>query len=138
MKKIEGNDILEYTDGEYLYVFDTKDKKCYKTKINMSDTLTIPTNGILDFGENKKTTSFEILKFVLSNDIDIHKEGFRNKEYYVIKQFNGEKIYIDKDTYFIQRTVLKGITKEYRVFDETVTYRDVQMPDISQYEVIEE
>lgn len=137
MKKVEGDTILEYADEEQTYIFNQDRKECYQMKKALDDKLTIPTNGILNFGENGKPNGFEILKFVLSSNINIHKEGFRNKEYYVIKEFNGEKVYIDMDTYFIQRVVIKGNTKEYRVFPETVNYRHVTEPELTGYQIIE-
>ena len=142
MKKLYGDEVIEYYDGENYYYFDNENKTYWvdeKAKIN--STLNIDISALDEMKsivQNNKISNFEILKFVLSNDIVIQKEGFRTKEYYIIKNFNGQKVYLDKDTFYAERIEKsKDEKREYRVTTSNVSWQEVFKPDFSKYTLIE-
>lgn len=145
MKKTYGNDVLEYYDGTNHYYFDNNNKTYWIIEnANTSTTLNIDIS-FMDGMENIITENgidkLEILKFILfQKDVYIHEEGFRNKDYYIIKNKNNQKIYIDKDTFFVERIEKENsidAKKDYRITTGDVCYRDLKIPDLSQYTLIE-
>lgn len=145
LKKTYGNDILEYYDGKNHYYFDNENNTYWIVEnTNTNTTLNIDMS-FMDGMENILTENginkLEILKFVIfQEDVYIKEEGFRNKDYYIIKNNNNQKIYIDKDTFFVERTEKANsldAKKDYRITTADVCYRDLQMPDLSQYTLIQ-
>lgn len=145
MRKTYGDEVLEYYDGETHYYFDNENKTYWVIEnANTNTTLSIDIS-FMDGMENILTENginkLEILKFILfQDDVVIQEEGFRNKDYYIIKNKNNQKIYIDKDTFFVERIQKANsleAKKDYRITTADVCYRDLQIPDLSQYTLIE-
>lgn len=145
MKKTYGNDVLEYYDGNNHYYFNNENKTYWIAKNSNTNTTLNIDISFMDGMENIITENginkLEILKFIIfQENIVIQKEGFRNKDYYIIKNKNNQKIYIDKDTFFVERIEKANSSeakKDYRTTTADVCYRDLQMPDLSQYTLIE-
>lgn len=144
IKKVKGDKVLEYSDDvEYYYI--DEETKTYKVSNDIDllkrdrDLLTIDLSKFEAFKnvfkENGEINKFEILKIALDSKIKIWKEGFRNKEYQIIKTEDGEdKIYFDENTFLAERLIFDGIEyKEYRVIPAIVTYRERQKPDLTNY-----
>lgn len=143
MKKVYGDEILEYYDGNNHYYFDNENKTYYIEKnVKLDANLTIDISflkGMENIIKDGKISKFEILKFVLfSKDTYIWQEGFRNKEYYIIKNIYDERIYLDRDTFLAERLdINRENEKEYRITSSNVNYRMVELPDFSEYKLIE-
>ena len=90
--------------------------------------------------KDNQISNIEILKFILNKDVTIQKEGFRAKEYYVIKNMlNGERVYFDKDTFWADKVETRSAfgTKEYRVLTSSVSWYEVTKPDLTNYTLVE-
>lgn len=145
MKKVKGNEVLEYWEGNEHYYIDNKNKtySISKEDIHKNDNINIP---ILVLSEMKNLVDenginpIAILKFIFSSNITIQKEAFRAKEYYVIKDMQkGIKLYFDKDTFFAERVVeSSNQTTEYRTLTSSVGWREVTKPDLSDYTLIQD
>lgn len=140
MKKVYGDKLLEYYDGKNHYYFDDDKKTYYVEKdVPLNDNLNININ--IFENSNFKDNFMSKIKFILDKDIAIQKEGFRNKEYYIIKDIYGKRVYIDQETFIAERIQANGNTyledKEYRVIQANVNYRLVEAPDFSLYTQVE-
>jgi len=148
MKKFYGDDVVEYYDGTDHYYFDNENMT-YRVEKNVQLDLGIDVNiSLIDGMENiikdGKINNLEILKFIICNpQIKIGYDGFRSKGYYGIADKKGNHIYVDMDTFFVER-ISEDIedsnatyTKEYRITIESVNWRQVTKPDISKYTLIE-
>lgn len=146
MKKVKGQDVIEYWDKNEHYYIDNEHKTYFIKNENILDydKITLPIlilpemENLIDEKGNIKPLS--ILKFILNSDITIQKEGFRaNSNYYVIKDTQkGIKLYFNEDTFFAERIVESSTkSKEYRVLPSSVSWHEVQKPDLSNYTLIE-
>lgn len=144
MKKVKGNETLEYWEGNEHYYLDN-DNKTYFIKnedIQQHNRINIPILVLPKMESLVKEETIQpisILEFILQSNITIQKESFRAKEYYVIKDIqNGIKIYLDKDTFFAERIVTTSTNStEYRILTSSVSWREVIKPDLSNYTLIE-
>lgn len=154
-KTVYGEILLEYDDGDKHYYFNNEDMTYYVEDSYVEDKLNINISllsGMENIVKDGKIDKLEVLKYVIfQKDVYIHEEGFRNQKYYIIKNLDGEKIYLDKDTFFVARInadELKGgksgilksnvsNSRDYRVVTANVGWREVQMPDISKYTLVE-
>ena len=143
MKKVYGDEVLEYYDGNNHYYFNNDNKTYYVEKnVELNSNLNINISlldGTKNIIKNGKINKLELLKFVLfQEDIFIWKEGFRNTDYYIIKNIYDTRIYLDMETFIAQRTEIHNKNeKEYRVTLSDVNYRMVKAPDLSQYKLVE-
>lgn len=148
MKKYYGDDPVEYYDGENHYFFDNENMTYLVKKEKVNTTLNIDIS-ILDGMENivkdnGKISNFEILKFVLfQDDLEIiANSDFREKPYYLVT-CNNERIYLDSDTFYAERLIESGNEEspekayEYRIRTANVGWREIQIPDLSKYTLIE-
>lgn len=146
MKKVKGDKVLEYWENDKHYIIDNENKTYFikNEDIQENDKLNIPIMIIPKMKElvdEKGVSPIEILKFILTSDITIQKEGFRAKEYYVIKDIQkGLKIYFDKDTFFAERIVQGSLnSSEYRTLLSSVSWHELEKPDfLSSYTLVEE
>ena len=65
----------------------------------------------------------------------IKTEMYRDRKHYVIRA-NGEKIWVDKETFFITRNDYEGQVTEYFVETNCVTDEDILKPDFTGYEML--
>lgn len=143
MKKVYGNEVLEYYDGNDHYYFDNENKTYYIEKnVELNSNLNINISlleGTENIVKNGRVDKLEVLKFVLFQDeVFIWKEGFRNCDYYIIKNIEDTRVYLDKETFIAQRTeIFNKNEKEYRVTISDVNYRMVSEPDLSKYKLVE-
>lgn len=143
MKKVYGDDVLEYYDGKDHYYFDNENNTYYVEKnVDLNSNLNIDISlleGTENIIKNGRVNKLEILKFVLFQDeVFIWQEGFRNCDYYIIKNIEDTRIYLDKETFIAQRTeICNKKEKEYRVTISDVNYRMVSEPDLSKYKLVE-
>lgn len=128
-----------YIDNENKTYYVVKEPLFNSEKHQFSEKIVQELDVIPEYRElvvNKEKNPFEILKFILfTDDIYIGREGFRNEEYYVIKtDFNYKKIFIDMDTFHVER-IQNGPSesKEYRVSENTANYHNVKMVDLTGY-----
>lgn len=148
MKKYYGNDPVEFYDGENHYFFDNENMTYWVKKENVNTSLNIDIsilNGMENIiKDNGKISNFEILKFVIfQEDLEIiANSAFREKPYYLVT-CNGERIYLDSDTFYAERLIEKNDEEsyekatEYRVRTANVGWREIQIPDLSKYTQIE-
>ena len=144
MKKLRGEEVLEYWEGSQHYYINNENKTYYivDEDINENNDIYIPilvVDGMEKLIKDNKISNIEILKFILNKDVTIQEEGFRTKEYYVIKNMlNGERIYFDKDTFWADKVETRSSfgTKEYRVLTNSVSWYDVTKPDLTNYTLI--
>lgn len=145
MKKVRGDEVLEYWEGSEHYYIDNENKTYYIVNENISenDDIYIPilvVEGMEKLIKDNQISNIEILKFILNKDVTIQKEGFRAKEYYVIKNMlNGERVYFDKDTFWADKVETRSAfgTKEYRVLTSSVSWYEVTKPDLTNYTLVE-
>lgn len=156
MKKVYGNTLLEYDDGKNHYIFDNENMTYTKEESKMNSNINVDIsylNGMENIVTNGKVNKLEILKYVLSKDnVYIQEEGFRDNDYYIIKNLEGEKVYLDKDTFFVARIKSKDLendetekmndyyvtdVREYRIVIGDVGWRKIKEPDFSKYTLIE-
>ena len=145
MKKVRGDEVLEYWEGSEHYYIDNENKTYYIVNENISenDDIYIPilvVEGMEKLIKDNQISNIEILKFILNKDVTIQKEGFRAKEYYVIKNMlNGERVYFDKDTFWADKVETRSAfgTKEYRVLTSSVSWYEVIKPDLTNYTLVE-
>lgn len=148
MKKYYGDDPVEFYDGEKHYFFDNENMTYWVKEENVNTSLNINIS-ILDgmeniIKENGKISNFEILKFVLfqTNLEIIPNSAFRQKPYYLVA-CNGERLYLDSDTFYAERLIEKENKEapekayEYRIRTANVGWRELQIPDLSKYTQIE-
>lgn len=150
MKKYYGDDPIEFYDGEKHYLFDNENMTYWVKEENVNTNLNIDIS-ILEgmeniIKENGKISNWEILKFVLfQNDLEIiANSAFREKPYYLVT-CNGERIYLDSDTFYAERLIEKENKNsktyeksyEYRIRTANVGWREIQLPDLSKYTLIE-
>ena len=140
MKKTYGDSIIEYCDGEKHYYFNNENMTYYmenvkheNNSIDIDISVVNRTNNILN---NYRIDKLEILKFVLLNENIIRNEGFRNQDYYIIKDEDGNRVYVDKDTFFAQRVEGEN-KKDYRMQTSCVSWREIKEPDFSKYTLVE-
>lgn len=146
LKKVKGDKVLEYCDGENYYYLNSENKtytlgenKLWRTKdlVNIDIINTDIFENVLD--ENGNIEKFEIIKLALDKDIKIWNQGFRDEDYYMVKRVEEgvetTQIYFDCNTFFAER--IKKNTdieyKEYRVIQSVVTWREVVAPDLTEY-----
>ena len=146
MKKVKGDKVIEYWENDKHYIIDNE-KKTYYIKnedIKENDKLKIPIMIIPEMKNIVKENGIspiEILKFILTSNITVQTEGFRTKEYYVIKDMKkGLKIYFDKETFFAERIVQGTLnTSEYRTLLSSVSWHEVEKPNfLDSYTLVEE
>lgn len=150
MKKYYGDDPIEFYDGEKHYFFDNENMTYWVKEEKVNTTLNIDIS-ILDgmeniIKENGKISNLAILKFVIfQDDLEIiANSAFREKPYYLVT-CNGERIYLDSDTFYAERLIEKENENgkrrekayEYRVRTANVGWREIQLPDLSKYKLIE-
>lgn len=119
-----------YVEEEYVY--DPKEKQ-FNPKL-IEDLNIIP--AYKELVANKESNPIEILKFILmTDDIYIGREGFRDEEYYIIKtDYDGVKIFIDMDTFYVERlTRGSSWSREFRVSENCVRYHSVEGVDLTGY-----
>lgn len=140
MKKIYGDSIIEYCDGEKHYYFNNENMTYYMENVkheNNSIYIDISVlNGTNNILNNYRVNKLEILKFVLLKENIIKNEGFRNQDYYIIKDEEGNRVYVDKDTFLAQRVEGEN-RKDYRIQTSCVTWREIKEPDFSKYTLLE-
>ncbi len=140
MKKTYGDSIIEYCDGEKHYYFNNENMTYYMENVkhenNSIDIDISVVNGTNNILNDYKIDKLEILKFVLLNENIIRNEGFRNQDYYIIKDEDGNRVYVDKDTFFVQRIEGKN-RKDYRMQTSCVSWREIKEPDFSKYTLVE-
>lgn len=144
MKKVKGNDVLEYWEGNEHYYIDNDNKTYFIKNENIleNNNINIPILVLPEMEnlvDENGINHLSILKFIFDSNITIQKEGFRAKEYYIIKDMQkGIKVYFDKDTCFAER-IVKGSNKttEYRTLTSSVGWREVLKPDLSSYTLVE-
>ncbi len=146
MKKVKGDKVHEYWENDKHYIIDNENKTYFIKNENIqgNDNLNIPIMIIPEMKNlvnEKGISTIDILKFILTSNITIQKEGFRAKEYYVIKDMQkGLKIYFDKDTFFAERIVQgSSSSSEYRTLLSSVSWHEVEKPDfLDSYTLVEE
>lgn len=146
LKKVKGDKVLEYCDGENYYFIDEETKtytlgenKLWKTKdlVNINILRTDIFEDVID--DRGNIDKSEILELALDNEIRIWEEGFRDEKYYMVKKIDDgietTKIYFDYNTFFAERVKADKNTeyKEYRIIEGIVTWREVAEPDLTQY-----
>lgn len=136
MKKVKGDQVLEYWENDKHYIIDNENKTYYikNENIQENDNINIPIMIIpemADLVDENGISAINIFKFILSSNIIIQKEAFRAKEYYVIKDMQkGLKIYFDKDTFFAERIVQGSLnSSEYRTLLSSVSWHELEKPD---------
>lgn len=143
MKKVKGDEVLEYWEDNNHYYIDNENKTYFikNEDIHENDCINIPIlvlpemeNLIDEYG----ISPISILKFILTSNITIQKEAFRAKEYYIIKDMQkGIKVYLDQDTFFAERIVeSSNKCTEYRTLTSSVGWREVTKPDLSSYTLV--
>lgn len=144
MKKVKGNEVLEYWEGNEHYYIDSKNKTYSIKKENIleNNNINIPILVLPEMEnliDDKGIHTISILGFLFDSNITIQKEAFRAKEYYVIKDTQkGIKIFLDKDTFFAERVVESPQhTTEYRTLTSSVSWYEVTKPDLSSYTLVE-
>lgn len=119
------NDTTKYmileNENKYLIVDKNSPPSGLDSKINLG------TYGLFNI-DNKK----DLLKLILTKGIDIHDEKYGDYNCYVII-FEGEKLWVDKETLFIIRDDYEGQTIEYKVEANVVTNEDVKLPSLENY-----
>lgn len=143
MKKVYGNQVLEYWEQDKHYYIDNENKTYYIVNEHIHDDnneeINIPIDSISEMKEiidEEGKNPINILKFVLFTDgIVVQKEAFRAKEYYVIKNIlTGTKIYVDQDTFFAERVRYnQSEVKEYRTLTSSVSWHELEAPDLTGY-----
>lgn len=148
MKKYYGDEPVEFYDGEKHYFFDNENmtywikEETVNTNLNINISILDGMENIIK--ENGKINNFEILKFVLfQTDLEIiPNSAFRQKPYYLVT-CNGERLYLDSDTFYAERLIEKESIEspekayEYRIRTANVGWREIQIPDLSKYTQIE-
>lgn len=146
MKKVYGDKVLEYWSCEvpehYYINEDTKTYSVFYEDFYQNIGLNIPIfviDGMDELVENGKVNNIKVLKFVLfTKDLKIQVEPFRAKPYFVIKNEKlNSKIFLDMDTFFAERTLDRGHSKEYRTLTSSVSWYDVSKPDLTGYTIVE-
>lgn len=146
LKKVYGDKLLEYWNWElpehYYIDEDTKTYYIVYEDFYQNIGLNIPIcviDGMYELVQNGKVKNFEVLKFILfTKDLKIQIEPFRSKPYFVIKNDKlNNKIYLDMDTFFAERVVNHGHSKEYRTLTSSVSWYDVSKPDLTGYTLVE-
>lgn len=145
MKKVKGDKVLEYWENTSHYYINNENKTYYikNEDIQLNNSVNIPIMIMPEMEElvNENGISpIAILKFILTSNITIQKEGFRSKEYYVIKDIQkGLKVYFDKDTFFAERIVQGSLnSSEYRTLTSSVSWHEVEKPDfLNDYTLVE-
>lgn len=143
MKKVYGDEVLEYWEQDKHYYIDNENKTYYIVNEHIHDgdneSLNIPIDAIDELNsiiEEDGKNPFNILKFVLFTDgIEIQEEPFRAKPYYIIKNtLTGAKIYVDQDTFFVERVRYNATkSKEYRTLTSSVSWHELVAPDLTGY-----
>ncbi len=131
MKKIYGDQLLEYYDGKNHYYFNNTDMTYYvEENVKLDDDININLETFKNINSN-----FELIKLLVSKEIVISQKNLRDEMYYLIKNSLGERIYLDKETFFAEAILKPNISddKEYRITQSNVNWRLVEMPDISAY-----
>ncbi len=134
-KLVDGTIIWE--DNNHKFFILSNDKKYFEVDKNSlpsgvtDNFITIQTQNLFNEIENKN----ELIQKILLNHIDIHEEEYRDRQCYTIL-YEGEKIWIDKETNFIIRDDYQGKSIDYTIEINTVTDEDVQFPDLQGYEEI--
>ena len=152
MCKVYKGKVIEFWDTFQNHYYIDNDSKTYyiiKEELYNTDKNQFNPRLIEDFNvipeykklvANQEKNPLEILKFILfTNDIYIGREGFRNEEYYIIKtDFNGVKIFIDMDTFHVER-IQEGSykSKEYRVAENAAGYLHVTGVNLEGYTKVE-
>lgn len=128
--KNENGAIWEDKKHKYMIIFDKNqylELDIDSVPKPLDETITLQTFGIFDV-ENK----WQLLQSILTKNLDIHEEEYRNHKCYVIL-IEGEKIWVDKDTLFIVRDDYEGNTIEYYIEIDTVQENDIGIPDLKGY-----
>ena len=143
MKKVYGDEVLEYWEQDKHYYIDNENKTYYIVNEHIHDgdneSLNIPIDAIEELNyiiEEEGKNPFNILKFVLFTDgIEIQEEPFRAKPYYIIKNtLTGAKIYVDQDTFFAERVRYDAAkSKEYRTLTSSVSWHELVAPNLTGY-----
>ena len=122
--------IFENDTSKYMIIEDSKqyielDKNFPPEKLDSK--ISIGTYSIFNINNES-----ELFKLVLINGIDIHEEEYGERQCYVIL-YQGEKIWVDKETLFIIRDDYEGQTTEYFLEVNKVTNNDINIPDLNTY-----
>lgn len=123
--------IWENSNSKYMIIPETKtylilDKDTPPT--GLADTnITIGAYFLTESGEK-----VNLFKTVFFNNIDIHEEEYGKHQCYVIL-FEGQKLWVDKETLFIIRNDYNGQSTEFNVEIGTVKENDIILPNLSEY-----
>ena len=123
--------IWEDSNSKYMIIPEDKtylslDKSAPPFGIANTD-ITISSYFLTESGEK-----VNLFKTIFFNNIDIHEEKYGEYQCYVIL-YEGQKIWVDKETLFIIRNDYKGQSTEFKVEIGTVTEKDIKLPDLSKY-----
>lgn len=147
MKKVYDDKCIEYWEGNEHYYIDNDNKTYYivNEEIYNEETNELNYNLNIDIGvidelqnimESNDVNFISILKFILNTDnLVIGKEGFRDTEYYIVKDaLENNRIYIDRNNFVAQKVQLNKVnTKEYRFLPDSARWYDVIKPDLTGY-----
>ena len=130
LKLNDKGDFWENENTKYMIIEDENkylilDKK--SPPLGLDSRISFGTYGL--FNTEKKS---DLLKLILTKGIDIHEEEYGDYQCYVIN-FEGEKIWVDKETMFIIRNDYAGQTTEYKVETNIVMENDVKLPNLENY-----
>ena len=151
MKKVHGDECIEFWDGNEHYYIDNENKTYYIVNENIVNEETLELNYKINLDINvipemkeiideDGNDFFNIMKFILTTeDLVIGKEGFRDTEYYIIKDaLEHRRMYFDMDDFFIQKSQLnQERCTEYRMLKDSARWHDVKKPDLSGYKKVE-
>ena len=151
MKKVHGDKCIEYWEGNEHYYIDNENKTYFIVTEDIVNEETLELNYKINLDVNvipemKEIIDEEgkdflnIMKFILTTeDLVIGKEGFRDTEYYIIKDaLEHRRMYFDMEDFFVQKSQLnQERCTEYRMFKDSARWHDVKKPDLSGYEKVE-
>lgn len=132
VKRSDGIIIWENSKEKY---FIDENKKAYielqkdePPVLDFDTTATIGVSQIL----NETISKSELLLLTLKNTIDIHVEEY-GKHKCIVLLLNNEKIWIDKESFFILRDDFEGKSNEFSIETNTVTDDELVKPNIENF-----
>lgn len=127
-------------DG-YCYMFEEvnwngEEKKSYhKTKLPddySSNRITL----FNEFPENKEVKFLDIIKFLFSYKVKIGKIEDNNKKYIELQIGETRKYYINTETNYIERQVIRDAQSTEIIVEKGVVTEEIKLPDLREYEEI--
>jgi len=133
----KNNEVVSFNDIAYLIMHDEKQYYTNDEMMLLHGSNDGKENLFMYMGWSEESLDkIDILKTMITSFVRVGKEEYKGKQYITV-QMNMYKIWVNPDTYYIEKENLDGQIGEKTIEKNVVTDEDMQVPDLTEYKEIE-